>query len=70
MQTVNGKLSTSMNEADGHYEMNTSPEGSQELNGKDASYRNAPMISAPRTVVKQRIRGALVPIGKSHGSFS
>ena len=37
-------------------------EGSEELNGKDASYRNAPMVSSPRTVMKQRLRGALVPM--------
>ena len=53
-----------MNETDANYDMTTSPEGSEELNGKDASTRNAPMISAPRTVVKQRIRGALVPTGR------
>jgi len=40
----------------------TSCEGSQELNGKDVSYRSAPMISAPRIVQKRRIRGALVPM--------
>jgi hypothetical protein len=38
-------------------------EGS-DLNGKGASYRNAPMISAPGTVVKMRIKGALVPMRK------
>ena len=37
-------------------------EGSQDLNGKDATFRNAPMVSAPRLVMKQRIRGALVPM--------
>lgn len=41
-----------------------SSEGSAELNGEDASYRQANMISPPRTVLKRRIRGALVPIGK------
>lgn len=51
-----------MNDADTNYDMTTSCEGSEDLNGKDASYRNAPMISAPRTVMKQRIRGALVPM--------
>jgi hypothetical protein len=40
----------------------TVSEGSEELNGKDASYRNAPMVSSPRTVMKQRLRGALVPM--------
>jgi hypothetical protein len=39
----------------------TPVEGSEELNGKDASFRNAPMVSAPRTVQKLRIRGAMVP---------
>jgi len=38
-------------------------EGSTELNGNDSSFRNAPMISAPRTIPKMRIRGALVPWG-------
>jgi hypothetical protein len=42
--------------------MSTSCEGSEDLNGKDASYRNANMISAPRTILKRRIRGALVPL--------
>jgi len=50
------------NDADSNYDMNTACEGSEDLNGKDASYRNAPMISAPRTVRKMRIRGALVPM--------
>jgi hypothetical protein len=44
------------------YDMSTSCEGSEELNGKDASYRGAPMISAPKLVQKLRRRGALVPI--------
>ena len=70
MLKENGKLSINMNETDSHYEMNTSPEGSEELNGKDASYRIAPMISAPRTVLKQRVRGALVPLGRNHGALS
>jgi hypothetical protein len=51
-----------MNEADTNYDMTTACEGSEELNGKDASYRHAPMISAPRLVPKMRIRGALVPM--------
>lgn len=37
-------------------------EGSKDLNGEGASYRNAPMVSTPRIVQKLRIRGALVPI--------
>ena len=40
----------------------THPCEGSDLNGKGASYRNAPMISEPRTVVKRRIRGALVPM--------
>ena len=59
-----GKLSTNMNDADSNFDSSTAPEGSEELNGKGASYRRAPMISAPVTVVKQRIRGALVPMPK------
>jgi hypothetical protein len=51
-----------MNEAESNYDVTTACEGSEELNGKDAAFRNAPMISAPRTVRKMRIRGALVPM--------
>jgi hypothetical protein len=51
-----------MNDSEANYDMSTSCEGSEELNGKDSSYRNAPMISAPRLVQKLRLRGALVPI--------
>jgi len=51
-----------MNEADSNYDMSTSCEGSEDLNGKDASYRKAPMISAPKIVRKMRIGGALVPM--------
>lgn len=54
-----------MEEASGNYDMTTSCEGSEDLNGKDASFRNASMISAPRLVLKRRIRGALVPIGRT-----
>jgi hypothetical protein len=46
------------------YESSQGCEGSPELNGSDASYRGAKMISDPATVVKRRIRGALVPTGK------
>jgi hypothetical protein len=53
-----------MNEAESNYDMTTSCEGSEELNGKEASTRNAPMISAPRSVQKMYRRGALVPMGK------
>jgi len=52
-----------MNDTDANYDLSTSSEGSEDLNGKDASYRNANMISAPRMVVKRRVRGALVPMG-------
>jgi hypothetical protein len=51
-----------MNDAESNYDMTTACEGSEELNGKDAAYRNAPMISAPRTVRKMRVGGALVPM--------
>ena len=44
------------------FKQTTACEGSEELNGKDASYRSAPMISAPRTIRKMRIGGALVPM--------
>jgi hypothetical protein len=50
-----------MDETGANYDLTSSCEGSEDLNGKDASYRNAPMISAPRTVQKLRVRGALVP---------
>jgi len=53
-----------MGDTESNYDRTTSPEGSEELNGKDASTRNALMISAPRTVLKRRIRGALVPMGR------
>ena len=33
-----------------------------ELNGKDAHTRSAPMQSEPKTIIKRRIKGALVPI--------
>jgi hypothetical protein len=53
-----------MEDAGTSFDLTTSSEGTEDLNGKDASYRNASMISAPRTVVKRRVRGALVPMGK------
>jgi hypothetical protein len=37
-------------------------ESCPDLNGKDASFRSASMVSAPRTVQKLRVRGALVPM--------
>lgn len=51
-----------MNDTDSNFDSSTAPEGSEELNGKDASYRRAPMISESKTIMKQRIRGALVPM--------
>ena len=53
-----------MEDAESNFDMTVSPEGSEELNGKDASFRGAPMISEPRTVRKMRVRGALVPMPK------
>lgn len=50
-----------MQEQDSNYDLTTPCEGSEDLNGEGASYRRAPMISAPREVRKMRIRGALVP---------
>ena len=47
------------------YNETHSSEGS-EANGKDASYRNAPSISVPKTIVKRRIGGALVPMGNTY----
>lgn len=52
-----------MKEDNTKYEGTQPCEGSADLNGKDASYRNAAMISAPRSVLKRRIRGASVPMG-------
>lgn len=51
-----------MDETGANYDMTASCEGSEDLNGKDASYRNAPMISAPRMVRKMRVGNALVPL--------
>ena len=51
-----------MSDSDANYDMSTSCEGSEDLNGKDASYRQAPMVSAPRLIRKMRVRGALVPM--------
>ena len=58
MEENGGKLMA--NEEDKH-DTTFGCESNTELNG-DASYRRAPMISAPRTVLKRRIGGALVPI--------
>jgi hypothetical protein len=51
-----------MIDSETNYDMSTSCEGSEELNGEEASYRGAPMISASNLVRKLRRRGALVPI--------
>jgi hypothetical protein len=59
-----------MNEAESNFDTTTSCEGSGELNGKDASFRGAPMISAPRVVRKMRIRGGLVPISWKDETFN
>lgn len=40
----------------------THPCEGSEINGKDAAYRTAKMISDSRTVLKRRVRGALVPM--------
>lgn len=45
-----------------HFDLTVASEGSEELNGKGASTRSAPCISAPRLVMKRRVRGALVPM--------
>lgn len=55
-----------MNDAETSFNTTTSCEGSEELNGKDASYRSAPMRSEPKTIRKMRIRGALVPMGNGY----
>jgi hypothetical protein len=54
-----------MQDTEANYDMTTPSEGSEDLNGKDASYRNANMISAPRLIIKQRVRGALVPFRRA-----
>ena len=55
-----------MSDSDSSYNLNNSeqPLGTGELNGKDASTRSASMISPPGTIIKRRIRGALVPFKK------
>jgi hypothetical protein len=54
-----------MNDSESSFETTTSSEVNEELNGKDASTRHASMISAPRLIMKQRIRGALVPMRRT-----
>ena len=51
-----------MSDSDVNYDQTAGCESNEDLNGKDASTRNAPMISAPRLVQKLRLRGALVPM--------
>lgn len=51
---------------DTQYDAAQGCESNEELNGKGASYRSAPSISAPRIVRKMRVRGALVPMPKEH----
>lgn len=51
-----------MDETDFNIPSTTPSEGGEELNGPGASYRNAPMISEPGIIIKQRVRGALVPM--------
>jgi hypothetical protein len=53
-----------MSDSEANYDMSQGCESNEELNGEDASFRNAPMISSPKTVLKRRIKGALVPIGR------
>lgn len=54
-----------MDETGVNYDLSVSSEGSEDLNGKDATFRTAPAISAPRVILKQRIRGALVPMRRT-----
>jgi hypothetical protein len=53
-----------MEDSNTKYENSHACEGSSELNGSNASYRGAKMVSDPAIIVKRRIRGALVPTGK------
>jgi|LauGreDrversion4_2_1035121.scaffolds.fasta_scaffold13125_8 hypothetical protein len=58
-----------MEDNNSNYEISTSCEASEDLNGKNASYRTAPMLSAPKVIQKMRVRGALVPMGnKANGT--
>lgn len=59
-----------MSSSESKYDTTAPCEGSPDLNGKDASYRNAPLISPPKTIRKLRIRGALVPVRDDHEAFS
>lgn len=51
-----------MSDTDVNYDQTSGCESNEDLNGKDASTRNAPMISASKLIQKRRIRGALVPM--------
>jgi hypothetical protein len=51
-----------MSDFESNFETTVGCESNEELNGKDASFRGASMISSPRLVQKLRRRGALVPI--------
>lgn len=55
-----------MNDAESNFDMTTSCEGSEELNGKEASFRGAAMVSEPRIIQKMYRNGALVPMGSYH----
>jgi hypothetical protein len=57
-----------MSDTSSKYDETHPCEGSAELNGKDASYRTAKMISDARPVLKRRVRGALVPMGYQNES--
>jgi hypothetical protein len=61
-QKANGIFLINMSDAPTKYDSTIGCESNEELNGKGASFRNAPMMSEPGTVIKQRIRGALVPM--------
>ena len=52
-----------MADTDVKYDQTIGCESNTELNGEGSSFRNANMISAPKTILKRRIRVALVPIG-------
>ena len=51
-----------MSDTSSKYDSTVGCESNEELNGKGASFRSAPMMSEPGIVIKQRIRGALVPM--------
>ena len=61
-QKASGAFLISMSDTPTKYDSTVGCESNEELNGKGASFRNAPMISEPGIIIKQRIRGALVPM--------